>query len=66
MEAELTHLEEKVEQLARLCMRQREENHALRQQVLEITQENLVLRQKVDGVGARLEVILAKMPEEVL
>ncbi|MBS1154422.1 MAG: hypothetical protein H6R07_346 [Proteobacteria bacterium] len=64
MEAELARLEDKVCQLARLCTHLREENRTLRQQMLVAEQDNLKLKQKLDGAGARLAAILAKIPEE--
>ena len=64
MEAELARLEEKVNQLARVCRQLRTENQNLRQQLLETSQENLQLKQKVEGAADRLVSILAKLPEE--
>jgi len=64
MEAELALLEEKVCQLARLCTDLRGENRVLRQQMLVAEQDNLKLKQKLEGAGARVAAILAKIPEE--
>ncbi|MDR3409762.1 MAG: hypothetical protein P4L87_02270 [Formivibrio sp.] len=64
MEAELARLEEKVCQLARLCTDLRVENRNFRQQLLVVEQENHRLKQKLEGAGARVAAILAKIPEE--
>lgn len=64
MEAELARLEEKVCQLAQLSTYLRAENRSLRQQMLVAEQDNLKLKQKLDGAAARLAAILAKIPEE--
>lgn len=64
MEAELVGLEEKVNRLAQLCTSLREENRALRQQMLLVEQDNLKLRNKLEGAEERIGAILAKIPEE--
>lgn len=64
MEAELARLEEKVNQLARVCIDLRTENQSLRQQVLNERADNQRLQQKLEGAVLRTEAILAKLPEE--
>ncbi len=64
MEAELARLEEKVSLLAQLCTGLREENRTLRQQMLLVEQDNLKLRQKLEGAESRIHAILSKIPEE--
>lgn len=64
MEAEFARLDEKVSALARFAADLRAENGVLRQQMLATQQENLKLRQKLDGAGVRIASILSKMPED--
>ena len=64
MDAEFARLEEKVCRLAKFCTDLREENHSLRQQMLQLEQTNVQLQQKLNDAGGRVAAILAKMPEE--
>lgn len=63
METELTALEDKVRQAAELCQRLREENTELRQRMAQLANDNKRLEEKVTGAKARLEGLLARMPE---
>jgi cell division protein ZapB len=64
MEAEFNSLEEKIGQLVHLCVSLRSDNRALRQQVLNLEQENLLLKQKVDGAKERVAALLNHLPED--
>ena len=64
MEAELQSLEERINTLAMLCQQLRHENGELRQQVLVLGQDNRQLQDKVNVTAARIEALLAQMPEE--
>lgn len=64
MDAEFARLEEKVCRLATLCTNLREENRSLRQQMLQLEQANVQLKQKLSDAGGRVAAILAKIPED--
>lgn len=65
MEAEFNSLEEKLGQLVRLCSDLRAQNRSLRQEVLNLEQDKLVLTQKVDGAKERVAALLNRLPEEI-
>ena len=64
MEAEFALLEEKIGRLGQFCHGLREENRALREHALALEQDNLKLRQKLEGAETRITAILTKIPEE--
>jgi cell division protein ZapB len=64
MEAELKSLEQKIQQLVELCQRLRSDNQQLRQQLASALNENKQLHDKISNAAARLENILAHIPEE--
>jgi cell division protein ZapB len=64
MEAELKSLEQKIQQLVELCQRLRSDNQQLRQQLASALNENKQLHDKISNATARLENILAHIPEE--
>lgn len=64
MEAELARLDEKVSLLAQLATDLRADNRTLRQRLLQAQQDNAALKLKLEGAGARITAILAKMPED--
>lgn len=66
MDTELGNLEDKVKQLADLCRHLRDDNRNLRQALLQATQENQHLTQKLVGTKERVTTILAKLPEDML
>jgi uncharacterized protein (TIGR02449 family) len=64
MDTEVKALEEKVAQLIEWAQRLRVENRDLRQQLAQATNDNKRLGEKVDAAKARLEGLLAHLPEE--
>ena len=64
MESELKVLEDRVGQLIELTQRLRRENRDLRQQLAQAVNDNKRLSEKVDAAKARLENLLAHLPEE--
>lgn len=64
MEAELKSLEQKIQQFVELCQRLRSDNQQLRQQLASALSENKLLHDKISNATARLEKILAHIPEE--
>jgi len=64
MEAELKSLEQKIRQFVELCQRLRGDNQQLRQQLASALNENKQLADKIDNATARLENLLAQIPEE--
>jgi cell division protein ZapB len=65
MHAELDALEDKTRQVAELCHTLRQENVALRQQVIAAQQDNKQLTARLDAARARLEALLDTLPEDV-
>ena len=65
MHAELDTLEAKIRQVADLCHTLRQENIALRQQVLAAQQDNKQLKTKLDAARTRLRALLDTLPEDV-
>lgn len=63
MDAELTALEEKLNQFTDLYRRLRAENIELRQQLAAAVNENKKLADKINAARGRLEALLAKVPE---
>lgn len=64
MQAELDTLESKLEQLVQLTQRLRSENHGLRQDLAQALSQSRQYHDKIDGAKARLEKLLAQLPEE--
>jgi len=64
MDTELKALEEKVGQLVELTHQLRGDNRQLRQQLAQATSDNKRLNEKVDAAKARLESLLARLPED--
>lgn len=64
MDAELKALEEKVAQLIEWTQGLRIENRDLRQQLAQANNDNKRLGEKVDAAKAKLEGLLARLPEE--
>lgn len=63
MDSELKGLEQKISQLLGFCQRLREENHALRQQVVQEQNQNKHLDEKLNGAKQRLQRLLEQIPE---
>lgn len=64
MEAEVTSLDEKVQQLAQLCQKLRTDNSLLRQQLVSAKDENQRLSEKISTATSRLESLLEKLPDD--
>jgi cell division protein ZapB len=64
MDAELRALEERVAQLVELTQQLRNDNRSLRQELARTTNDNKRLSEKVEAAKARLEGLLAHLPEE--
>ena len=64
MDAELSSLEEKINQFVALCQRLRADNHDLRQQLASAQNENKQLDDKIADAKTRLESLLNQIPEE--
>ena len=65
MHAELDTLEAKIRQVAELCHTLRQENIALRQQLLASQQDNKQLTTRLDAAKTRLQTLLDTLPEDV-
>lgn len=63
MEAEFASLEAKVAQFVSLCERLRGENMELRQQLVAAQQESHRLTDRIDSAKARLEQLMARLPD---
>ena len=63
MESELSALEAKIRQTLDLCLRLREENRELRQQLADSESARRALAEKIDGARTRLEGLLERIPD---
>ena len=63
MEAELTALDDKISQLVQLTQKLRKDNSQLRQNLASVQSENKRLADKVNSAKARLETLLAQIPD---
>ena len=64
MENELHALESKLAQLIQVSTRLRAENHQLRQELAHALSSNRQCTDKMDSAKARLEKLLANLPED--
>lgn len=71
MNADLSTLEQKIEDVVAFCQRLREENHALRGRIagLESDKQGLenekrALAEKIDTTRTRLEALMDRLPNE--
>jgi cell division protein ZapB len=65
MHAELDTLEAKIRQVAELCQSLRQDNIALRQQLLAAQQDNKQLTTRLEAAKTRLQALLETLPEDV-
>jgi len=65
MHAELDTLEAKIRQVAELCHTLRQDNIALRQQLLSAQQDNKQLTTRLEAARTRLQTLLDTLPEDV-
>jgi len=65
MRAELDSLEARIHQVAELCRTLRQENIALRQQLLTAQQDGKQLTTRLDAARTRLRALLDTLPEDV-
>jgi cell division protein ZapB len=63
MDAELSHLEEKIDQLVERLNALRAESRDLRQQLAAKTDENVRLGEKLAAAKTRIEALLKQIPE---
>ncbi len=64
MRAELDTLEARIRQVAELCHSLRQENIALRQQLLATQQDGKQLTTRLDAARTRLHALLDTLPED--
>ena len=64
MHAELDTLEARIRQVAELCHTLRQDNIALRQQVLAAQQDNKQLTSRLEAAKTRLQALLGTLPED--
>jgi cell division protein ZapB len=64
MHAELDTLEARIRQVAELCHTLRQDNIALRQQVLAAQQDNKQLTTRLEAAKTRLQAQLGTLPED--
>jgi uncharacterized protein (TIGR02449 family) len=64
MDADLSTLEQKVDDVVAFCQRLREENLALRGRVAGLETEKRVLSEKIDTTLVRLEALMDRLPTE--
>ncbi len=64
MDADLSTLEQKVEDVVAFCQRLREENHALRGRIAGLEGEKRALAEKIDTTRERLEALMDRLPSE--
>jgi cell division protein ZapB len=63
VDAEFNSLDAKVAQFVGLCERLRAENHDLRQQLAMAKNDAKRLNERIDGAKAKLENLLARLPD---
>ena len=63
MDADFASLEAKVAQFVNLCERLRAENHDLRQQLVIAKNDANRLNERIEGAKAKLENLLARIPD---
>jgi cell division protein ZapB len=65
MHSELDTLETKIRQVAERCHTLRQDNIALRQQLLATQQDNKQLTSRLEAAKTRLQTLLDTLPEDV-
>lgn len=63
MNADLGALEKKVDDVAALCRRLRDENRALQERLSGLEEEKQALTQRMNQARLRLEALAEKLPE---
>jgi septation ring formation regulator EzrA len=66
MQTEMDTLENKLAQLVQLSQRLRKENHHLRQELAQALSQSRQYHDKIESAQARLELLLAQLPEETV
>ena len=64
MDIDIASLEAKVERVAEFCEQLRTENHALRERVAHLEQENSELTQRMKSARERIETLMEKLSAE--
>ncbi|MGE5467953.1 MAG: hypothetical protein ACM3Y9_11070 [Ignavibacteria bacterium] len=64
MEADLSTLEQKVDDVVAFCQRLREENLALRSRIAGLENEKRALTEKIDTTLVRLEALMERLPSQ--
>ncbi|HEX8989278.1 MAG TPA: hypothetical protein VF816_15075 [Rhodocyclaceae bacterium] len=64
MDADLSALEQKVEDVVAYCQRLREENLALRSRIAGLEGDKRALTEKIDTTLVRLEALMDRLPAE--
>jgi uncharacterized protein (TIGR02449 family) len=64
MNADLSALEQKIEDVVAFCQRLREENLALRGRIAGLESEKHALSEKIDTTLVRLEALMDRLPNE--
>ncbi len=64
MDADLTKLETKIEDVVAFCENVREQNRELRSRVTVLEGEKRMLAEKIDTTLLRLEALMDRLPEQ--
>jgi cell division protein ZapB len=64
MDANISSLEHKIELVAAFCQQLREQNHALRQRIAGLEEENRTLGDRMTLARERLEAMMDRLPVE--
>lgn len=64
MDANIASLEHKIELITAFCQRLREQNHALRERVSGLEEENRRLGERMTLARERLETMMERLPAE--
>lgn len=64
MDANLSSLEHKIELVTAYCQQLREQNHALRERIVGLEEENRLLGERMTSARQRLEAMMERLPAE--
>ena len=64
MDADLSSLERKIDEVAALCRTLRDENHTLRDRLADLEKEKQSLVGKMEQARLRLEALMERLPGE--